>query len=649
MLKLTSFPLVIALWLASAILAADLTPLRVGESHAFPNTALTYYWRVTPVADSAQLVTLFCRTCNTAVQEGDVPLAAVLRDTLGDQNTENDRLTDFWLLTYTPHTVGQRVLAGVPFFYWRLGNGSDKVDPKQVKPLMDLTTPEHSVVTNGLRDVVQWTAFDPLTFPVRASSRAYRTNEVDQERLHLEEAIGYLREAPTGTASDSLTPSELNLLIARLQLRERLLGGIVTRRKAEAAGQQEGFEQERIRSHDWELLRVFAEKTGLLFEPISVGGTQGEYALLWFPLDESSPPQGTNISALWKVLDLQNPWTDERLKHWQGPVFTRAVDQNGSLVPEGAAGARQIRLVALGAYSLDYPKLPLLLIDFRDEVHIKKHEITQRTINELTAGVIGVSHFTNWYYYLGADLYDFVSARHGTAMNLSSRLDCYAQFRSALALDSNLDSRLRDDMQRRINSLSVNPLEGSARRELQAAMVRYKVLESETEGDSPLTRRLDKQRRAELAAFDSGAKGITFDALLHGASLGLYTKRAQPDPAILSKLDADRRVQNNLDFLESVTEGGTRPEIAYDTNRITNSVQELSSLLPQVRSESVRTRAHVTIDHLRGLTQDEVLQADCSSALTALNNSNPKKPTTGIAARPRRAEASSLTIAGAGQ
>jgi hypothetical protein len=81
-----------------------------------------YSWKTTPLGESAQLLTLFCRTCNVlgGIAQ-DVPLVSVVRDTLGDQTSENDCVTYVWLLTYARPRVRQRILSAIPFFYWRAG------------------------------------------------------------------------------------------------------------------------------------------------------------------------------------------------------------------------------------------------------------------------------------------------------------------------------------------------------------------------------------------------------------------------------------------------------------------------------------------------------------------------------------------------
>jgi hypothetical protein len=215
------------------------------------------------------------------------------------------------------------------------------------------------------------------------------------------------------------------------------------------------FEQEGIRSRNWELLRQWAEETGLIFEPLNLAGNQDHYAILWFPQQESTGEAGSPTHSLWKLLGIRNPWNDERFKNWNGPVYERAFSGNGSA-----------KVVPLAVYSLDYRKLPLVLIDFRKPLGWWRREMMQRSISELTAGVLGLSHFTNWYFYFGFDFYQFVEARRGKAVDEASRLDCYSEFRMDLELDRSIDPALKQYMGKTW-WLAVNPLEAAPEREIQ--------------------------------------------------------------------------------------------------------------------------------------------------------------------------------------
>jgi hypothetical protein len=646
------FRIGIFLALCISTLGADWGVPRLKTARSAESDQTAYYWQSTAVGDTAEMLTLFCRACEKADSKpGDVPVVAVLRDTLGDANPETDRLSYVWLLSYRRPNLGQRLASAIPFFYWRIGGYPAVGNEKKIAPLLNVAAPEHPLVGDLSSDLLQWTMLDAMTTPIRASSRAYRTNLIDHERLHIEEAISYLQQAPTSPVStsdheSSLTRAELNTLIARLELRKKLLGGFVNERSAVRLGEEAGFLQERIRSRNWELLRECAERTGLVFEPLAIGGTAEQYAMLWFPLAESHQPTGTSLASVWKLLNIRNPWSDRRLKAAemadcskspQTSVYQRSVSTNGDLLPPGESGVRTIRLVPLGVYSLNYPKVPLLLIDFRDKLHVRRHELAQRSINEITNGVIGVSHFTNWYYYLGADLYNFVASRHGEALDQSARLDCYSQFRVKLALDRQLDPALRKELETRVDSLAVNPLESDPDREMESARARYAELKREAGPGGRLADQLDKARRSELARFGSTKADTLAHALLHFASVGLYTHRTEKDSSNLVRLAYYRRLQYQMNFLASLIDAGTAPEIAHDTRRVQESVNQLGELLAHVQSPHLRRQGIETLLNLQSLSQDESLRQDCSVAISVIDQNSISRPATapGILASPK--------------
>lgn len=611
------------LYATSIALSADLPATRLQTTKLPGIGQPVYYWDAKPVGDGAQLLTLFCRSCERVDGIEGVPLVSVLRDTLIDKDPENDRVSYVWLLSYARPTLGQRLLSAIPFFYWRVSAGTKTVSVNDTAPLLNLTSPHHPVISEIGRNVLQWTMLDPRTMPIRATSRAYRTNQVDHARLHLEEAIGYLRNAPTGTGDSALTQTQLNSVIARLELRKRLLGGFVSERDVARVGLESGFEEERIRSRNWELLRQCAEKTGLVFESIDLAGNSGKYAIVWFPVGQSAPQSGSSQGAIWKLLNIKNPWSDSRLKETAGREYIRSLDANGLLLPAGAQGARQARLVPLGVYSLENRKAPLLLVDFRDKLRVRRNEMTQRAINEITAGVIGISHITNWYYYVGADLYNFVRARHGAAVDQAARLESYSQFRVRLALDHQLDPALRKEMEQRVESLAVNPLEGDADREMQLAQARYLHLQAEGRDGGRLVARLDRDRRSELVRFGESRQAQFAHNLLRAASLGSYTHRAKKDDGNLAMLDRERRIQYQLTFLNSLAEAGTAPEVAYDSSRVKASVVELGSLMRGLHAPKVRVQVEATIERLQALSKDPELQASYAIALAALRPETP--------------------------
>ena len=195
-----------------------------------------YYWSESPVSSGAELITLFGRfgLDSNGDARADVPLISILRDSLcgGPQGTpderdsSDDRLRYVWLLTSNKPTLAQRVLSAVPFFYWKVGRGETRPGATPTM-LVDLSQPEHRVWRTTRRSIIQWTALDPFAMPVRASSRAYRTNSGDQERVHLEEAIALLRRAPASVDGSGLTDEQIDRVVARLRLAKNTLGGLM--------------------------------------------------------------------------------------------------------------------------------------------------------------------------------------------------------------------------------------------------------------------------------------------------------------------------------------------------------------------------------------------------------------------------------------
>ncbi len=551
-----------------------------------------YHWESTQVDDSAQLLTLF--------SSSGTPLVAVLRDNLG-----SPQLNGVWLLTDSSPSWEKRVVSAVPFLYYRIGRGSSRVGKNDLKPLINLDLPQRSGISGTVRNILQWTVLDPLSTPVRASTRAYQTNFVDDERLHIQEAKSYFQAAPTNYLSET----ERDAVIARLDLRSRLLGDFVSSRQISALGESANIELERTRARNWELLRQCADKTGLLFEAIDLAGTKEQYAVLWYPVDRKAPPQGTRLGPVWKLLNVSDPYA-QRPRLLEKPAYERFLNRS------------QQAVVPLGVYSLTYPKMPLLMIDFNDRTHVKRHEMTQRAINEVTAGVIGISHFTNWYYFIAADLYDFYQARRGTATNQQERLNSYSQFRVALQLDQSMDAGLRSAMQQRVNSLSVNPLDAVPQKEIEAASQRYALLRAAaTDEDGRLLRRLDKDRRNELARFEQTKWQATQGGVFHYATLGLYSRRAGGDD-YLERLAHFRQVESDLAFLEKIEAADTDPEVAYEAARIQRAVSELASLLPDIHSQFARTRAELAIKKLDSLSMDDELRAECVGALDVLHGTS---------------------------
>ena len=129
------------------------------------------------------------------------------------------------------------------------------------------------------------------------------------------------------------------------------------------------------RGHNWELLRQRAEANGLYFEPFGLNGS-ATLAMLWIAkedVDDAHTFDG-------RFLEIANPYRDERLQSWKGYTTWR----------EGR------ELIPLALYSLEHPKVPLLLADFRNTRAPRRREMTRHAAVDLLSGVIGFSRWEEW-------------------------------------------------------------------------------------------------------------------------------------------------------------------------------------------------------------------------------------------------------------
>ena len=441
------------------------------------------------------------------VEYDSVPLLCVLRDTLGDESAQNDRLRYVWVLTAAPPTLLQRAAAAIPFFYWRAGFA--KNPDQRPAPVLDLGAPRHGVWTAVTGSLTQALAFDPNSALIRSSTRSYRNNVRDHRQLRLLEGLAVLSQLEDlPSVKTMLSEPELAAIQARLALAGQTFGGLVGDSKLPEAYMKQRVRAMEERGHNWELLRQRAEANGLYFEPFGLNGADTQ-ALLWvaredvdtFPRDFDSQYMG-----------ISDPYRDSRIRNWSGYTETRYRDAEGRLAPADSPGAHPVELIPLALYSLEYPKVPLLLVDFRS-THAPKHrEMLRHAVVDVVSGVLGISKWGNWPYLAGSWTWNFVRARHGAPYSRTARLKAYSQMRQWLALDQSLDPALREELRTRLEILGVNPLEDNVFDEVKFARRQYAALLRYADDPHGLAARLDRARSPEERRAAHRAAGSFGDA-----------------------------------------------------------------------------------------------------------------------------------------
>jgi hypothetical protein len=496
------------------------------------------------VPGGAELVTIFGPLASRSGKNGSdpvrqVPLVSILRDTLGDNDPANDRLRSIWVLTSARPNVLQRVTAGLPFFYYRpnLGRNADH----QPAPVLDMANTRSAVWTRIAGQIAQVLALDPEGALIRSSTRTYRTNAADHRRTKLLEGLSVLSRAEDVTG-DHISDKEMQAMQARLALAGQILGGLVDDDHLSKAYYKQRGRTEETRGHNWELLRQRAEANGLYFEPFGLDGSSTHALLLIDPKDLANTTHPYDR----RFLDIQNPYVDVRLKLWKGITVPAYFDAEGRKVSTPVQGGTTRNLIPLALYSLEYPKVPLLLADFRSPRGTKRREMFRRATDDTVVGVFGISRFGNWPYMAGSMIYSFVRSRHGDPNNRPARLAAYAQTRRWLSLDAELDPRLRDELLRRVETMGVNPLDESVFREQNVAERQYAALEKYVAAPNGLAARLERDRNEERTEMvhNWGARfGLK---TVHLLSLGAYQHREEHGQGLLEALDSKRRSESGI-------------------------------------------------------------------------------------------------------
>ena len=574
--------------------------------------------RVT-VANGAELLTVFggLGRPREAGAGDDVPLVSILRDTLGDADRENDRLRYVWMHTYTRPSVGQRAAAAVPFLYGRVGSRRDaggRVPPH----VLDLAAADRDVWRSVFWTALQNILLDPYGLALKASTRAYRRNADDYRRAHVLRALAVLSLYEAETGDDSVfTPQEMGEIQARLMLTQKTLGGVVDDLYLQRVYEKETTQWRDHRGHNWELLRQRAEAEGLYFEPLELPDGSATHALLWVAKDDLARPRGRKYEK--RFLNVADPWRDGRLRGWKGYTETRHFDAESRPCAPDAPGARAVELIPLALYGLEHPKIPILLIDFRDTFNPKGRELSRRALQDVLKTTLAVSRF-NLAYLLGRAVYDFVTDRRGMDLNQPSRVRTYTQLKLLLSLDASLDTELRGQIERRLERVSLNPLENDADAEARLARGQYAALLEFARRPDGLAKRLDRDRRAEMVAAEHGKTERVLLKLANTLSFGLYTHRERATwEQQAAALDAGRRLAYHRRFLREVAKSSAQVEVQWEIGDVRRSLQFVAE---NGRRADDQTAAAVA--RIFSLTRDDEARRLCLLGLYRIDNERAK-------------------------
>jgi len=588
-----------------------------------PATVLSQIMRLerVEVPGGAEMITVFARLSGLDPSEAStekdnfVPLVSILRDTLGDNTPENNRLRYVWPLTYTRPTTKQRLAAAIPFFYTRVGN-KEKLT-KTPPPALDLASPESEVWDKIFWTALQSILLDPYGTPIKASTSSYRRNTSDYRRSHIIRALSVLALYQAVKGESAFTPTEMSTIQARLFLSEKTFGGLVDDSNLQSYYVKKTAQTRDERGHNWELLRQKAEAESLYFEPLTMPDGSATHALLWVAKRDLLSKQGARYSG--RFLNIANPWTDKRLLNWKGYVETRYFDSENQPVDSQTPGAEAVEMIPLGLYGLDNPKIPMLLVDFRDSYNPKKREMSRRVLNDVTRNVLSLSKFGNLPFFLGRTVFDFVTGRRGMDINQPSRLATYSQLKLLLALNTSMEPELRSQVSTQLEKISLNPFENDLNAEAKIAMQQYDALLAYAKDPNGLAEKIERDRRAEMLPLEHGDKAQLAFRVLNVLSFGKYVHREELTDDMEDRLDIARRIHYHTNFLQQIAKSTAEVDITWNLEDVKRSLH----FIAEHGSEAGSNTAAVTA-RIFARTKDIEIRRACLDSLSRIHNPKAK-------------------------
>lgn len=573
-----------------------------------------------PISGGAELLTIFGQLDgldHAGGQAAEVPLVSVVRDTLNDANPDNDRLRYVWMLTYTKPSLGQRLASAVPFLYRRVGNKKES-GTGEPPPIMDLAAAGRDVWEKFLWAALQNVLLDSYGIPLKAATRTFRQNLSDYRKAHVVRALAILSlyEAETGAPS-VLTPTEMADIQARLLLSEKTFGGIVDDTYLQRVYEKQTTLTLDLRGHNWELLRQRAEAESLYFEPLEMPDGSATHAILWVARPDLEKNRDHKFDG--RFLNFSNPWKDKRLRNWKGYTETRYFDAENRPVAANTEGARPVEMIPLALYGLDFPKIPILLVDFRDGANPKRREMSHRVLEDIARNVLSLSRL-DLAYFLGRSVYDFVLGKRGIDINQPTRLKTYSQLKLLLSLNESLDPQLRDEISKRMERVSLNPLENGMNAEARLARDQYAALVAYAQRPDGLPARLDRDRREEMVPLKHGRTEQVMLRLANLLSLGLYTHREESTPELQAQLDIKRQLAFHERFLREVAKSSPQIEVVWKIEDVRRSLRYIAEHGSDATDKTASVAARIF-----KRTQDEEARALALNGLYRINNETAKK------------------------
>jgi hypothetical protein len=273
-----------------------------------------------------------------------------------------------------------------------------------------------------------------------------------------------------------------------------------------------------------------------------------------------------------------------------------------------------LELIPLALYGLDHPKVPILLIDFRNPLNAKRRELSREAKDYLESKFSMGPGFSRTLVNGGKAAFGFITHKRGMDLFQQSRADSYSRLKMVLSANHSLSHPMLADIGRRLEHVAINPMENDWKSEIQLAQTQYKSLLAYANRSDGLQADIDRARRAEMM---SGSHSTAAQNLFKVGALstfGTYTHREDDIPETDSILESRRLYVKQEVYLRDVLKSQSPIEVSWDMSKVRGALEGLlgSPWLSDNRA------AEVTAQLFRK-TLDTETRERCLNALVQLN------------------------------
>lgn len=534
-------------WIATLLAVVLLCPAANAFAGTDADAATVSHERLrverTTLSSGAEILTIF----GSQTAGPGTPIVAILNDTLGDEDPANDQLRYVWVFTYCPPSLKQKVLACIPFYYVRTATRTPK--PGSIPPVVHDFSKYRSSAWRKLAFYgAQLTFIDPAGLVFRAGARTYQRNEDAYRGAHLENALSVIESVRRHSDVSQLRDPSFDSSLGQLVMRGKV-GAFLSDDHLSDASRAHASRSRKNIGRNWDLLRQRSEEEGLCFEPVASTSSLAAHAVVWVSLDEvSRSPRNREFNS--RFLNISSPWSDERLRQWEGYTRRFYVEESGRYATEPAAGSTPVDMVPLAVYGLDFPRIPALLVDFRSLFNPRSREVSGRALDDIGQYILDASLFGDAKLFLLKRFWGTFSRRKGIDISQPTRATAYAQLSTLVALEGALDPAMNEIVNDALGRLRTNPLQSRWDSEGSAAHTQYEALMAAAESGA-LDRRLERDRATERARLAHGAMGRAVRRIATFATLGLYRPKAD-SPEIRERYALVRSMRTHASLLEEV-------------------------------------------------------------------------------------------------